>query len=409
MTIKVLCAIGTMSGGGSERQMLGVLRHLDRRQFSPELYLVTPTGELMQDIPADVPVHSFQDRHKRPIGKLPGAGFRARIRDLAQLLEERKIDVIYDRTYHMTLITAGATRLRPTPRVSVIVTDNRRDFEINTERFRWIKRRLMRKAYLTADLVLAVSQGARESAMQYHGLPAEKIRTFYNLFDAEHILQQAAVPLPVSCSRSDGRFLVVALGRLHPAKGYDVLIEAVRQVVYELQQPQVELWILGEGELRKPLEQQIHEAQLERHVRLLGFQDNPHQFLRAADLYCLSSRYEGMPNALVEALLCGTPVLATDCQSGPREILEDGLLGQLVPPEDPKSLANAIADAMLNTSAWKERTPLAQEQTESRFSMALGISNLAEILQAVVGTPIAKSSSSTAPFPSQNVQSPPNQ
>lgn len=387
MTIRVLCAIGTMSGGGSERQMLGVLKHLDRKKFSPELYLVTPTGELLLEVPTDVPVHSFQDRCTQPIGRWPGAGFRARIRDLARLLEERKIDVIYDRTYHMTLITAGAARLRPTPRVSVIVTDLRRDLESNTERFRWIKRWLLRRAYLSADKVLAVSEGARAQATAYHNLPPEKIETFYNLFDVEHILRQAAVELPSSFSRDKDRFLVVALGRLHYAKAYDVLIEAVRRVVYEHRHPQVELWILGEGELRKPLERQIREAHLEQHVRLVGFQENPHSFLRAADLFCLSSRYEGMPNALVEAMLCGTPVIATDCQSGPREILEHGKFGRLVPVDDPEALASALEEALLHPSAWKQLTPLAREQAETRFSMTLGISRLAKILDEVSGIP----------------------
>jgi glycosyltransferase involved in cell wall biosynthesis len=382
-----------MSGGGSERQMLGVLKHLDRSRFSPELYLITPTGELLPEIPADVPVHSFQDRHQEPIGRLPGAGFRARTRDLARLLEERQIDVIYDRTWHMTLITAQAAALRPTPRVSVIVTDNRRDFEINTERFRWIKRRLMRKAYLTADRVLAVSEGARESAMKYHGLPPEKIQTFYNLFDVQHIDRQAAEALPASINKDDSRFVVVALGRLHAAKGYDVLVEAVRRAVYDLGHPQLELWILGEGELRSSLERQIREARLEQHVRLLGFQDNPHRFLKVADLFCLSSRYEGMPNALVEAMLSGTPVLSTDCQSGPREILQSGRLGRLVPVDNPKALADAIADAIVNRPAWKELTALARQHAESRYAMASGIRRLGEILEEVSGKPALDQSS----------------
>lgn len=385
MTIRVLCAIGSMSGGGSERQMLGVLKHLDRRLFSPELYLVSPMGELLAEVPEDVPVHSFQERHPEPVGKLPGAGFRARIRNLALLLEERKIDVIYDRTYHMTLITAGAARLRPTPRVSVIVVDNGRDFEINKERFRWIKRRLMRKAYLTADVVLAVSEGVRTAAAQYHCLPMEKIQTFYNFFDVEKIDRLSALGLPESLPRDESRFLIVAAGRLHPQKGFDVLIEAVRRVVWDMGQPGLELWILGEGELRGGLEQQIQEAKLQQHVRLLGFQDNPLRFYRAADLFCLSSRYEGMPNALVEAMLCETPVLATDCPSGPREILQGGLFGRLVPVENPQALAEAITDALQHPTDWKQLTGKAQEHIHTTFSLESGIQRLERILQDASG------------------------
>ena len=385
--IRVLCAIGTMSGGGSERQMLGVLQHLDRRVFAPELYLVSPIGELLAEVPEDVPVHSFEHRHPQPVGRLPGAGFRARIRDLAKLLEERRIDVIYDRTYHMTLITAGAAKIRPTPRVSVIVTDIHRDFALSRERFRWIKRRLMRNAYLTADVVLAVSEGARESAIRFHDLPPEKIQTLYNFFDLAKIDRLANEALPESLQRNDENFLIVAAGRLHEAKGYDLLIEAVRILVQERGQTRLELWILGEGELRRDLDRQIRESRLENHVRLLGFQDNPLRFLRAADLYCLSSRYEGMPNALVEAMLCGTPVIATDCQSGPREILEEGAFGRLVPPEDPRALADAMAEAIADPLTGKSRTLAARRQIEEKFSLEIGLEKLSKILTRAAEAP----------------------
>ncbi len=89
--IRVLCAIGAMSGGGSEHQMLGVLKHLDRKKFAPELYLIDPVGELLPEVPEDVPIHSFQSRYKKPISKLPGSAFRARIRDLALLLEDARL------------------------------------------------------------------------------------------------------------------------------------------------------------------------------------------------------------------------------------------------------------------------------------------------------------------------------
>jgi glycosyltransferase involved in cell wall biosynthesis len=383
---RVLCANGTKSGGGSERQMLGVLEHLDRGQFAPELYINTHTGELKPEDPADVPIHSFEHRHPGPVGKLPGAGFRARIRDLAKLLEEREIDVIYDRTYHMTLITAAAAKIRPTPRVSVIVTDNRRDFAINPERFRWIKQRLMRKAYLSADAVIAVSEGVRRAAAEFHHIPIESIQTSYNYFDVAKIDRLADVPLPGALGKQDNQFLVVAAGRLHPAKGYDLLIEAARIVIKEMGHARLAVWILGEGELRADLERQIRERDLEPQVRLLGFQDNPLRFLRAADLYCLCSRYEGMPNALVEALLCGTPVIAADCQSGPREILQEGKLGRLVPVENPRALADAIAEAIVEPARGKSLIPLAREQMMENFSLEAGISRTTEILMRAIET-----------------------
>src|SRR5438105_5117117 len=125
--IRVLFAIDEMSGGGSQRQLIGILRRLDRRRFEPHLYLVSPEGELLSEVPADVPTHIFAKRCKRRRWWYPGQWFAARIRDVENVLHQQQIDVVYDRTYHMTLVTAGATQRRPTPRISVIVADPARD------------------------------------------------------------------------------------------------------------------------------------------------------------------------------------------------------------------------------------------------------------------------------------------
>ncbi|HMC09690.1 MAG TPA: glycosyltransferase, partial [Pirellulaceae bacterium] len=183
--IRVLFAIGEMSGGGSQRQMIGILQRLDRTRFEPQLYLVSPGGELLSEVPADVQIRAFGNRHQPPCCIYPGQAHRARVRDLATVLHEQRIDLIYDRTYHMTLIAAGAANLRPTPRISVIVTDPERDFETNAERFRFVKRMLLRRAYQTADRVVAVSEGVRQAALKRYALAPEKTLTLYNVFDIE--------------------------------------------------------------------------------------------------------------------------------------------------------------------------------------------------------------------------------
>src|SRR6476646_6253061 len=111
-----------MSGGGSQRQMLGILGRLDRHRFEPELYLVTPGGELLPEVPGDVPIHVFGQQWRPPRWGYPGQAHRARVRDLADVLQKERIDLLYDRTYHMTLIAAGAVRRRPTPHVSTCDT-----------------------------------------------------------------------------------------------------------------------------------------------------------------------------------------------------------------------------------------------------------------------------------------------
>src|SRR5579863_783857 len=120
--IRVLFAIGSLDGGGSERQIVTILRHLDRTRFAPMLYLIRRSGEFSNDVPSDVPVFAFEDRHSAPRRSLPGTVHRMQVRDLAQTLAEQRVDVIYDRTYHMTLIAAPAARHAGAARISVIVS-----------------------------------------------------------------------------------------------------------------------------------------------------------------------------------------------------------------------------------------------------------------------------------------------
>jgi len=383
LKIRVLFAIGEMSGGGSQRQLIGILQRLDRSRFEPQLYLVSPGGELLSEVPADVPIHVFARRNNPPRWAYPGQAHRARVRDLADVLRKEQIDVVYDRTYHMTLITAGAARRRPTPRVSVIVTDPVRDFETNLERFRFIKRLLLRRAYQTADRIVAVSEGVRKAAVEHYSVPPEKVVTIYNFFDIERIDRWMAEPLPPGETRDASRFEVVAAGRLHPQKGYSYLLQAIRDLAQNRGRRQIHLRILGTGDQERALSDYVAGHALQPNVTLAGFRANPLPYFRQADLFCLSSLYEGMPNALVEAMLCRVPVLATDCPSGPAEVLEGGRLGRLVKAADSRALADAIEDAMEHPEALQDRVPAARAYIERTFSPEAGMRQLEELLIAV--------------------------
>jgi glycosyltransferase involved in cell wall biosynthesis len=384
--IRVLFAIGEMSGGGSQRQMLGILRRIDRERFQPQLYVISEQGELLTDVPADVPVHTFTKRRSQHVWLYPGQAHRARVADLSDVLAEQQIDVLYDRTYHMTLIAAGATRRRRTPRVSVVVTDPKRDFETNRERFRFAKRLLLKRAYQTADRVVAVSEGVRKATVDYYGLPSGKSLTLHNIFDIERIDALMAQSLPATETRREGEwFEVVASGRLHPQKGFIDLLDAVAELVHHRVRRQIQLRILGTGPLESSLRDSIARLDLAGHVTLAGYVANPLPYYKQADLFCLSSLYEGMPNALVEAMLCQVPVLATDCPSGPGEILAGGRYGRLVPVADSRALADAIDDAMMNPQKWRKKTQPAREYIERTFSAEAGIRRVEDLLASVAG------------------------
>lgn len=135
------------------------------------------------------------------------------------------------------------------------------------------------------------------------------------------------------------------MGRLTAQKAFDVLIEAFVQV--RKSRP-ARLLILGEGEERQKLEMLITQLGLEQEIELPGFVSNPYPYMAHAAVFVLSSKWEGLPTVLVEAMALRTPVIATDCPSGPREILRNGQYGQLVPMDDPDALALAIQSSLAN-------------------------------------------------------------
>ena len=377
---RVLFAIGSMGGGGSERQMLGLLKHLDRTRFVPLLYLIYRQGELLADVPADVPIFAFSDRARLPRWNFPGRNHRLRVADLAAVLREQQVDLIYDRTLHMTLITSEATRRFSVPRISVAVADPRVDLDLNAQRFRSTKRRLMRRGYREATQVWAVSEGVRKALIEYYDLPPECIHTVYNFLDIDRIDRLSQLDPPPF---ETDRFHVVAAGRLQVEKGYPYLIEAVSRIVERDPQTPLLVHILGQGPLQAELQALIEVRKLTGHIRLEGFVENPYPYFRRADLFCLPSLYDGMPNSLLEAIACEVPVVATACPGGVREILDNGRFGELVLPSDSATLASALEDALSNPVGWRSRAKSARKHLEQSFGLAAGMTQLEERFAAV--------------------------
>ena len=377
--IRVLFTIGAMTGGGSERQMIGILKHLDRERFEAYLYLIYRRGELLPEIPDDVRVIAFGDRRRLPAVYFPGRIHRLCVADMAHAIREHSIDVVYDRTFHMTLIAAGATRKTGVKRVSVVVTDPTRDFERIAGRFRFLKYRVLRNAYRNADRALAVSDGVRTAAAGYYRLPDATFTTHYNSIDLARIDRLVAEDdrnrSPAAQSVDEG-FLIVTAGRLHEQKGMIHLLESAHELVHNRGRTRIRVMILGEGPLENVLKDFVDTHRLDRHVSFMGYRANPIPFYRSAKLFVLPSLYEGMPNALIEAMACRVPVLATDCPSGPTEVLDGGNVGRLVPIGDAHAIADAIEDAIDNYGDWLKRVPAARERIERLFAPEVGIREL---------------------------------
>jgi glycosyltransferase involved in cell wall biosynthesis len=382
---RVLFLAGSLAAGGSERQVLETLKGLDRSRFDLLLYTIYREGELLREVPGDVPIHSYWDRFQFPTLNWPGLIRKRQARDLAVLLNAEKIDVVYERNFPMTLLSDAACRIRPTPRIAVVSSDPAQDLGENAGRFPLLKRWYLQGAYRRATRVVAVSNGVAKSVCEHYRLPANRIMTIYNSIDPERIARLAGEYQP---DFDPARFHIVSIGRLISAKGYRYLIEALEHLVHRDGLTRLCLWLVGSGPIKGQLEELVRRYRLSDHVNFTGFVSNPLPYAKGAQLFCLPSLYEGMPNALLEAVLCNTPVLASDCPSGPAEILDGGRVGRLIPPGDAQALRASIADAMVEFDQWQSLTRLAREHVLQRFGRANTIGRLEALLHELVTPPV---------------------
>jgi glycosyltransferase involved in cell wall biosynthesis len=237
--------------------------------------------------------------------------------------------------------------------------------------------RLSRRLLRYADRAVAVSSGARADLVDAGALPPEKVEAIPNPIDIDTLRRRAEDDAP---ALPEGRPLLVMAARLAVPKDHATLLRAFAVVRGEL--PTAQLLLVGDGPRRRELEVLCASLNLSTSVHFVGHADNPWAYMRAADLSVFSSMWEGWSLAVVEALGCGTRVVATDCRSGPREILDDGRYGWLVPVGD----APAMADTILRALA--SEVPVGgPESVEARYGANQIAARYEEALAAAVARP----------------------
>jgi len=327
---RILFILPTLGGGGLERAAVTLLRHLDRSRLEPHLALLAAVGPYLKDVPEDVPIHNLKTfRVRRSLPALVHVVRRLRPEVVLSTPREVNMAMGFVRPWlpkdlkllvqEQCSATQELAEKSPYPRI-----------------WRW----LYRTFYTRADTIICVADYLLNDLAEHYAVPRHKMVRIYNPVDIGGIRQQAHAG--VNPYSGPGPHLVAA-GRLAQQKGFDLLLEAmglVRQAV-----PTVRLTLLGDGALEFELKQQCARLGLRESVHFVGFQPNPYPYFKHADLFVLSSRYEGLPVVVLEALACGTPVVAADCPGGTREILAGSEMGFLVPNANPLRLAKGIITA----------------------------------------------------------------
>jgi glycosyltransferase involved in cell wall biosynthesis len=323
---RLLFLIPTLSGGGAERVVVTLLQHLDRARFELALAVVDSRNAAFRDqVPADV---EFIDLGCRRV--------RQALLKLVRLLWRRRPDVVMSTLGHLNLALAIVRPLLPdstryVARETIVVSQGMAEYS-RPQLWAWAYRRF----YGRFDRVICQSRDMRDDLIGAYGLDGSRAVIIHNPVDRERIV--AALPDPLPAAAPSHCLSVAAAGRLVGQKGFDLLLDALALT----RRRDLQLTILGDGPLRAELGARAETRGLADRVRFAGFMRNPYPTLAAADLFVLSSRYEGFPNVVLEALACGTPVVATPAPGGVREIL-DGVEGCIVADEvSAQSLADAL-------------------------------------------------------------------
>jgi glycosyltransferase involved in cell wall biosynthesis len=328
--MKIALFLPTLCCGGAERVMVNLARGFAERGLEVDLVLARAEGPYLAEVPKDV--HIVDLNARRLLRSLPGL--------VHYLRRERPVAMI-STLNHANIIAIWARQMAKAPLVLIIREDNTMSVSAANElRIRdKLLPHLMQLFYPWANEVIAVSHGVAEDLIERIGLPAEKVKVIYNPIVTPDLFIKAQESLDHPWFRSGEPPVILGVGRLTKQKDFSSLIHAFALVRKE--RP-ARLMILNEGEERPRLEALVRELGLEQDVALPGFVDSPYKYMKRAAVFVLSSKYEGLGNVLVEAMACGTPVVATDCPSGPAEILGGGKWGRLVAVGDVNALAQAI-------------------------------------------------------------------
>lgn len=322
-----------LHGGGAERNILILGDAFAERGYDVDLVVSVTEGPYLEQIPDTVNLVDLGAR--RALTSLPA---------LVRYLRRREPAAILSTLPNANVVGLLARKLagvdaRYVVREANMVTPSSRHSGS------WIGRnlpRVMRFTYPLADQVVGVSRGVAEDIQETCDLDPDKVTVVHNPVVVPELFEQASEPIDHAWFDSDEP-IVLAVGNLSVQKDYPTLIEAFRRV--RNRRP-ARLVVLGKGPIEGQLRQMVWERDLALDVDLHGWVPNPFAYMARADVLALSSRWEGLPNVLIQAMAVGTPVVSTDCRSGPREILSDGEHGRLVPIGDVEALADGLLDVL---------------------------------------------------------------
>ncbi|NWO57348.1 MULTISPECIES: glycosyltransferase [Chromohalobacter] len=332
--VAIALFLPSLEGGGAEIVMVTLANGLAAQGWRVDLVVAHATGAYVNRVS---PAVRLVDLHApRVLYSVPA---------LVRYLRRERPPVLLSALNYANVVALWANRLAGVGTRVVVSEHNNvtRDMGSEPANRSWLIPRLMRQSYPWASGIVAVSNGVAEELARTLAIPRERIDVIYNPAVTERLRELSTLPLAHPWLAPGEPPVILAVGRLTAQKDYPTLIQAFAALRAHRD---ARLVILGEGELRGTLEAMAARLGLADAIAFPGFVDNPYAWMRQAALFVLSSAWEGFGNVLAEAMACGTPVISTDCPSGPAEILENGAWGRLVPVADVEALCTAMREEL---------------------------------------------------------------
>lgn len=318
--------MNNLAGGGAERTIVNILNTIDKEKFNLVLVLGSEqNNDYLNQVYKEIKIIILKANRNRE-----------RISKLAAVIKKENPDLLFTtrEKNNIVLILSRILSLRKIP-VIVRESTHRTKSGNNSIIFKLITFVLYN---FFACKIIALSYGVKDDLLMNFGIRKRKIEVIYNPVDIENIeIQSNEI---IDDVEIDNNYkTIVTIGRLAKPKDYPTLLKSVRLVKDKMD---VKVIILGKGPEKENIVELISQLRIEDSVELVGFKDNPYKYLRKADLFLLTSRWEGFAHVIVEAMVLGIPVIATDCKSGPKEIIGENEYGVIVPVGDVENISENI-------------------------------------------------------------------
>lgn len=348
MKTKILFFLYSLSGGGAERTIVNIINNLDREKYEVILVLGTnKNNDYKNFLRKDIKIKVLDCK------KLRYSLFKLR----KYILSENP-DILFStiNANNIILLLAKILSFKKIPTI-VREASNRTESGKVTALNKIITSLIYN---LFANKVIALSEGVKNDLINNFYVKKSKIQVIYNPIEVDNIIKMSEEKIK-DFQRNQNEKIVIAVGRLVEAKNYSTLLRAFDFVAKNIN---ARLIILGKGPLEGKLKKMCQELGISNKVNFMGFRTNPYKFMKEADLFVLSSKWEGFGHVIVEAMCVGTPVISTNCNSGPEEIIKNNVYGVLVPVGDPKALSEKIIELLMNTDLHKHYSKQGQRRAK---------------------------------------------